>query len=118
MPLLLVPSRSGFRWRSSFDSRPGFLNYWEKVTERSAILHTSHSMKGIENSFWYGFSDKKLQKILPLEDYFRDGLYGFDVGQNDLDGAFYSKSEDQVAAFIPTILSEFEAGVEVVHFLF
>ncbi|RVW54900.1 GDSL esterase/lipase [Vitis vinifera] len=56
--------------------------------------------------------DKKLQKILPLEDYFRDGLYGFDVGQNDLDGAFYSKSEDQVAAFIPTILSEFEAGVE------
>lgn len=37
----------------------------------------------------------------------------FDIGQNDLAGAFYSKTEDQVIASIPAILSEFEDGVEV-----
>ncbi|KAJ8898677.1 hypothetical protein K2173_004711 [Erythroxylum novogranatense] len=38
----------------------------------------------------------KLQKYLPLENYFKQGLYMVDMGQNDLDGAFYFKSEDQV----------------------
>ncbi|EEF37651.1 Alpha-L-fucosidase 2 precursor, putative [Ricinus communis] len=56
--------------------------------------------------------DRKLRKYLPLEQHFKDGLYTFDVGQNDLDGAFSSKPEDQVLAFIPNILSEFETGVE------
>jgi hypothetical protein len=58
--------------------------------------------------------DKEFQKYLPLEDYFMQGLYMFDTGQNDIDGAFYSKSEDQVIASFPTILSEFEAGIKVV----
>ncbi|KAI9400278.1 hypothetical protein POPTR_002G216000v4 [Populus trichocarpa] len=56
--------------------------------------------------------DKEFQKYLPLEDYFMQGLYMFDTGQNDIDGAFYSKSEDQVIASFPTILSEFEAGIK------
>ncbi|KAA8550904.1 hypothetical protein F0562_002588 [Nyssa sinensis] len=59
--------------------------------------------------------DKKLQKFLPQADYFREGLYMFDIGQNDLDGAFYSKSEDQVLALIPTILSEFETGIKELY---
>ena len=58
--------------------------------------------------------DKKSQKYLPLEDYFKQGLYMFDMGQNDIDGAFNSKSEDQVISSFPTILSEFEAGIKVV----
>lgn len=37
----------------------------------------------------------------------------FDIGQNDLAGAFYSKTEDQILASIPTILSEFESGLKV-----
>lgn len=37
----------------------------------------------------------------------------FDIGQNDLAGAFYSKTEDQVIASIPKILSEFESGLKV-----
>ncbi|XP_077243512.1 GDSL-like Lipase/Acylhydrolase superfamily protein isoform X2 [Tasmannia lanceolata] len=37
----------------------------------------------------------KIDRILPREDYFKQGLYMFDIGQNDLAGAFYSKSEDQ-----------------------
>lgn len=37
----------------------------------------------------------------------------FDIGQNDLAGAFYSKSLDQVLASIPTILLEFETGIKV-----
>nr|DAD33540.1 TPA_asm: hypothetical protein HUJ06_012391 [Nelumbo nucifera] len=55
---------------------------------------------------------KGLEKFLPPEDYFKKGLYMFDIGQNDLDGAFYSTSEDQVLALIPTILQEFESGVK------
>jgi hypothetical protein len=37
----------------------------------------------------------------------------FDIGQNDLAGQFYSNTEDQVAASIPTILLEFETGLKV-----
>ncbi|BBH10325.1 GDSL-like Lipase/Acylhydrolase superfamily protein [Prunus dulcis] len=50
--------------------------------------------------------DKKLQNVLPFEDYFKQGLYTFDVGHNDLDGAFSLKSEDQVVAFIPSIMTD------------
>ncbi|CAK9151025.1 unnamed protein product [Ilex paraguariensis] len=57
--------------------------------------------------------DKKLRKFLPSEDSFRQGLYMFDIGQNDLDAALYSKSEDQVTALIPTILAELEIGIKV-----
>ncbi|KAA8545074.1 hypothetical protein F0562_019827 [Nyssa sinensis] len=55
---------------------------------------------------------KKFNKYLPAEDYFQRGLYTFDIGQNDLAGAFYSKSLDQILGSIPTILSEFEAGIK------
>ncbi|KAJ7978019.1 GDSL esterase/lipase [Quillaja saponaria] len=58
---------------------------------------------------------KKLDKYLPTEDYFQKGLYMFDIGQNDLAGAFYSKSLDQILASIPTILVEFETGVKKLY---
>ncbi|KAL0926407.1 hypothetical protein M5K25_002637 [Dendrobium thyrsiflorum] len=48
-------------------------------------------------------------------DVFSRGLYMFDIGQNDLAGAFYSKSEDQIIASIPTILLEFETGVKKLY---
>lgn len=37
----------------------------------------------------------------------------FDIGQNDIAGLFYSKTEDQIIALIPTILLEFETGLKV-----
>ncbi|XP_052171338.1 GDSL esterase/lipase At1g54790 [Diospyros lotus] len=58
---------------------------------------------------------KKLDKFLPAEDYFGKGLYMFDIGQNDLAGAFYSRSLDQILASIPTILAEFEAGIKKLY---
>ncbi|KAK2640552.1 hypothetical protein Ddye_028347 [Dipteronia dyeriana] len=58
---------------------------------------------------------KKLDKYLPAEDYFRKGLYMFDIGQNDLAGAFYSKTFDQIVASIPTILLEFENGLKKLY---
>ncbi|KAH7839577.1 hypothetical protein Vadar_005953 [Vaccinium darrowii] len=58
---------------------------------------------------------KKLDKYLPAVDYFAKGLYMFDIGQNDLAGAFYSKPLDQVLASIPTILAEFEAGINKLY---
>ncbi|KAB1994892.1 hypothetical protein ES319_D13G126500v1 [Gossypium barbadense] len=58
---------------------------------------------------------KKLHKYLPDEDYFQNGLYMFDIGQNDLAGAFYSKTFDQILALIPLILTEFETGIKTLY---
>ncbi|CAN1132149.1 GDSL esterase/lipase At1g54790, partial [Linum perenne] len=58
---------------------------------------------------------KELQKYLPEEDYFHSGLFMFDVGQNDLYVAFFSKTEEQVIASIPGILSEFEIGIQKLY---
>ncbi|XP_022150798.1 GDSL esterase/lipase At1g54790-like [Momordica charantia] len=56
--------------------------------------------------------NRKIDKFLPVEKYFMKGVYMFDIGQNDLAGAFYSKTLDQILASIPTILAEFEAGLQ------
>ncbi|GAA0157241.1 hypothetical protein LIER_14551 [Lithospermum erythrorhizon] len=58
---------------------------------------------------------KKYDRYLPATDYFQKGLYLFDIGQNDLAGAFYSKTLDQILASIPTILLEFEDGIKKLY---
>ncbi|XP_008246516.1 PREDICTED: GDSL esterase/lipase At1g54790 isoform X1 [Prunus mume] len=58
---------------------------------------------------------KNFSKYLPTEDFFSKGLYMFDIGQNDLAGAFYSKTLDQILASIPTILLEFETGLKKLY---
>ncbi|KAI3668983.1 hypothetical protein L6452_40200 [Arctium lappa] len=76
---------------------------------------------GIQVAQFFRFKSRVLQlqaksrrfnKYLPDEDYFSQGLYMFDIGQNDLAGAFYSKSFDQIVASIPLVLVEFEAGIK------
>lgn len=37
----------------------------------------------------------------------------FDIGQNDLAGAFYHKTFDQVVVLIPTIIDIFQDGIKV-----
>lgn len=59
------------------------------------------------------FAARKYDKYLPAQDFFQKALYMFDIGQNDLAGAFYSKTLDQVLASIPTVLSVFEDGIAV-----
>lgn len=56
--------------------------------------------------------DEDLQKYLPSEYYFKSGLYMFDIGQNDLAGAFYHKTFDQVVVLIPTIIDIFQDGIK------
>ncbi|KAL2325465.1 hypothetical protein Fmac_024523 [Flemingia macrophylla] len=58
---------------------------------------------------------KKFDHYIPSEDNFEKGLYMFDIGQNDLAGAFYSKTLDQVLALIPMILLEFETGIKKLY---
>ncbi|KAI3515148.1 hypothetical protein L1887_13900 [Cichorium endivia] len=58
---------------------------------------------------------RRFNKYLPDEDYFSKGLYMFDIGQNDIAGAFYSKSFDQIVASIPLILAEFETGIKKLY---
>jgi len=62
---------------------------------------------------YFTFAGDMYRPYIPQEDYFSEGLYMFDIGQNDLAGEFYSKTEDQVIASIPTILLEFETGLKV-----
>ena len=70
-------------------------------------------MKTFRLTTFFNRAGKKLSKYLPQKDYFEKGLYMFDIGQNDLAGAFYSKSLDQILASIPAILVEFETGIQV-----
>nr|XP_011466323.1 PREDICTED: GDSL esterase/lipase At1g54790-like [Fragaria vesca subsp. vesca] len=58
---------------------------------------------------------KDFENYLPSEDSFQKGLYVFDIGQNDLAGAFYSKTLDQILAFIPTILAQFQLGIQKLY---
>ncbi|KAL3616437.1 hypothetical protein CASFOL_039827 [Castilleja foliolosa] len=58
---------------------------------------------------------RRFDKYIPAQDYFEKGLYMFDIGQNDLAGAFYSKTFDQILASIPTILLEFENGIKKLY---
>nr|XP_043616583.1 GDSL esterase/lipase At1g54790 [Erigeron canadensis] len=58
---------------------------------------------------------RRFNKYLPDEDYFSQGLYMFDIGQNDIAGAFYSKSFDQIVASIPSVLAEFETGIKKLY---
>ncbi|KAL3030442.1 hypothetical protein AAZX31_03G220000 [Glycine max] len=58
------------------------------------------------------FLSRKFDKYVPDENVFEKGLYMFDIGQNDLAGAFYSKTLDQILASIPTILLELEKGIK------
>ena len=69
-----------------------------------------------KDDFWLDFlfsTGRKFDKYIPSQDFFGKALHMFDIGQNDLAGAFYSKSLDQILASIPYILQEFEAGIEV-----
>ncbi|KAK8630725.1 hypothetical protein V6N13_079505 [Hibiscus sabdariffa] len=57
--------------------------------------------------------DKELEKYLPPEDYFKKALYTFDIGQNDLDGAFYwSASEKQVLDLVSKLMSDLNQGMK------
>ncbi|KAG2619434.1 GDSL esterase/lipase At1g54790 [Panicum virgatum] len=79
---------------------------------------------GLQIKQFFSFKDKVTKLLskgdmyrpyIPQEDYFSEGLYMFDIGQNDLAGEFYSKTEDQVIASIPTILLEFETGLKKLY---
>ncbi|KZV23683.1 GDSL esterase/lipase [Dorcoceras hygrometricum] len=55
---------------------------------------------------------KIFDNYIPAQDSFQKALYMFDIGQNDLAGAFYSLTLDQILASIPTIISQFKDGIE------
>ncbi|KAH7676947.1 GDSL lipase/esterase protein [Dioscorea alata] len=57
----------------------------------------------------------KFKKYIPQLESFNQGLYMFDIGQNDLAGAFYSKTDNQVIASIPINLLEFETGISKLY---
>ncbi|XP_015875168.3 GDSL esterase/lipase At1g54790-like [Ziziphus jujuba] len=59
--------------------------------------------------------DTNIDKHLPTESSFQKGLYIIDIGQNDLTLAFYTKTLDEILAWIPTILLEVETGIKTLY---
>lgn len=111
---LLAHSPLGFKSLSFSISKIGFLNCWQKVSAWLIFSNYLHFfIIPLSTNHETVISGRKFSKYVPADDYFRKGLYMFDIGQNDLAGAFYSKTLDQVLASIPTILVEFETGVKV-----
>ena len=54
------------------------------------------------------------KKILPAAETFSEGLYTFDIGQNDLTaGLFLNMSTDEVKAFVPDAIDQFKIIVKV-----
>lgn len=54
------------------------------------------------------------QNLLPKEEYFSQGLYTFDIGQNDLTAGYFSgMTTDEVKAAVPDILNKFAVAVKV-----
>ncbi|XP_022719326.1 GDSL esterase/lipase At1g54790-like isoform X1 [Durio zibethinus] len=79
-------------------------------------INLTHGWKSNRyTSTFHLIAGKKFGKYLPTADYFQKGLYMFDIGQNDLAGAFYSKTFDQILALIPSALTEFETGIKTLY---
>ncbi|KAI3720354.1 hypothetical protein L6452_21270 [Arctium lappa] len=61
-------------------------------------------------------ADGVFKELLPKTEAFSQGLYTFDIGQNDLTGGlFLNLSIDQVKASVPDILGQFKTVVKDVH---
>ncbi|XBJ17913.1 hypothetical protein VPH35_009217 [Triticum aestivum] len=95
------------------------------ITPASATSVSPFSF-GLQIKQFFAFKEKvtrllsqgdRYRRYIPQLDYFSKGLYMFDIGQNDLAGQFYSRTEDQVIASIPTILLEFETGLKVCKYI-
>lgn len=53
-------------------------------------------------------------KLMPKEEHFRNALYTFDIGQNDLEaGLLLNKSFEEVKASVPDILNRLSVNIKV-----
>ncbi|KAL5826869.1 hypothetical protein ACOSQ3_018707 [Xanthoceras sorbifolium] len=56
------------------------------------------------------------EMLLPMEDYFKQALYTFDIGQNDLTAGYkLNMTSDQVKAYIPDVLRQFSNVVKGIY---
>ncbi|XP_019164157.1 PREDICTED: GDSL esterase/lipase At1g54790-like [Ipomoea nil] len=107
---------------------PSFKKGCNFATAASTILPTPSSISpfslGVQVAQFLEFKaraldilakSKKMKKYVPPNDFFEKGLYTFDMGQNDLAIAFYSKTLDQILASIPAILRGFEDGIQALY---
>lgn len=54
---------------------------------------------------------------MPDEHVFSRALYTFDIGQNDLTlGYFFGMTTDQVRAYVPDVIGQFEIVIKVDYF--
>ncbi|XP_050204869.1 GDSL esterase/lipase At3g26430-like [Mercurialis annua] len=56
------------------------------------------------------------ERLLPEPDYFSNGLYSFDIGQNDLTAGYkLNMTTDQVKAFVPDLMSHLSSTIKSVY---
>ncbi|KAL5682091.1 hypothetical protein ACJX0J_008476, partial [Zea mays] len=90
---------------------PNIFSSQSKCTKKTTVKFKRTS----KNNLVLHFSGDMHSRYIPQQDPFSEGLYTFDIGQNDLAGEFYSRTEDQVIVSIPTILLEFENGLKKLY---
>ena len=60
------------------------------------------------------YAGGKFAKLMPKEEYFREALYTFDIGHNDIGaGIFNNMSIEEVKASVPDIVNTFSIYVKV-----
>ncbi|XWS57580.1 hypothetical protein CRYUN_Cryun09bG0186100 [Craigia yunnanensis] len=114
---------SRFNWHTKFPQRVKFCSC--RINYSTTYCTSCQSISiGVQVAQFVRFKARvlelqakggKLDKHLSTEDYFQKGLYLFDIGQNDLAGAFYSETFDQILALIPSVLTEFETVIKFLH---
>ncbi|TMW98456.1 hypothetical protein EJD97_004009 [Solanum chilense] len=55
-------------------------------------------------------------KLMPKEKHFSEGLYTFDIGQNDLTAGYFSNmSTDQVRTYVPDVIDQFKTVIQGIY---
>lgn len=61
--------------------------------------------------------NSNIKSKLPRPEDLSQALYTFDIGQNDLDGAFKSMTQKQAIESVPGIINQFAQAVKVTKML-
>ncbi|KAK9675520.1 hypothetical protein RND81_11G012200 [Saponaria officinalis] len=113
---------------SNFSHGANFATAGSTVRPQNTTLHQSGFSPISLNVQNYQFNDFRrrsqifrrqggiYKELLPKEEYFKEALYTFDIGQNDITaGLFLNMSTDQVREYIPDVLNPFTTVIKNIY---
>ncbi|XP_074383676.1 GDSL esterase/lipase At3g26430-like isoform X2 [Apium graveolens] len=113
---------------SNFSHGANFATAGSTIRPQNTTLHQSGFSPFSLNVQWYQFNDfhrrsqifraqgDVFKQMLPDIHSFPEGLYTFDIGQNDLTaGLFLDMSTDEVKGYVPDVIDQFKAVVNNIY---